>query len=86
MFRTADDKAAAVIGVTAESFLLFLSFETGLSLSELDAENVFESLIDDELPIKELKNSGGMIFNALGLDWTLLAATDAILFSVLNFH
>ena len=68
MFRTADDKAAAVIGVTAESFLLFLSFETGLSLSELDAENVFESLIDDELPIKELKNSGGMIFNALGLD------------------
>ena len=68
MFRTADDKAAAVIGVTAASFLLFLSFETGLSLSELDAENVFESLIDDELPIKELKNSGGMIFNALGLD------------------
>ena len=68
MFRTADDKAAAVIGVTAASFLLFLSFETGLSLSELDAENVFESLIDDELPIKELKNSGGMIFNALVLD------------------
>ena len=68
MFRTADDNAAAVIGVTTASFLLFLSFETGLSFSELDAENAFESLIDDELPIKELKNSGGIIFNALGLD------------------
>ena len=78
MFRTADDKAAAVIGVTPASFLLLLSFESDLSLSEFDSVKVLESLIDDEPPIRELKNSGGIMFSVLVFDVTLLAATDAI--------
>ena len=70
MFRTADDSAAAVIGFTD---LSLLEFEISLSPTSI----ALLSFMDGE-PIRELKKSGGIIFNGLEVDATL-AWTDAIL-------
>ena len=70
MFRTADDSAAAVIGLTD---LSLLEFEISLSPTSI----ALLSFMDGE-EIRELKKSGGMIFNGLEVDATL-AWTDAIL-------
>ena len=72
MFRTADDSAAAVIGFTD---LSLLEFEFIISLSTTSIALL--SFMDAE-PIRELKKSGGIIFNGLEVDATL-AWTDAIL-------
>ena len=72
MFRTADDNAAAVIGFTD---LSLLEFESIISLSTTSIALL--SFMDAE-PIRELKKSGGIIFNGLEVDATL-AWTDAIL-------
>jgi hypothetical protein len=62
------------MGVTANSFFEFL-LKLCIPLSE--ELFVFGSFMGVE-PISELKNSGGIMFNAVGLDATL-AARDVIL-------
>ena len=75
MLRTADDKAAAVIGATEDSLLVEFLFEFVIAFS-IDAI-IFGSFMDEE-PMSELKNSGGMMFIVLRLDG-IFALTEAIL-------